>query len=166
MLSLLLGLSAGGATLAAAASVPFPAPAKRATTGDGFVRYLVTAVADTQGVVGKRQLPTDTTNYGGTLYTVDLEMGTPPQAITVLLDTGSSELWVNPTCATSGSVAFCNAFPQYDKDASSSYWEYTDPFHVSYGKGEVDGVYANDFVIIGGGYFGVDVCQAIVLMDG
>src|SRR5690242_12467711 len=30
-------------------------------------------------------------------------MGTPPQKVTVLVDTGSSELWVNPDCSTAPS---------------------------------------------------------------
>ncbi|KAJ4147538.1 hypothetical protein LMH87_002050 [Akanthomyces muscarius] len=33
-------------------------------------------------------------------YAAQVGIGTPPQNITVLIDTGSSELWVNPDCST------------------------------------------------------------------
>lgn len=48
---------------------------------------------------------TDTTiyNYSSISYLIELDLGSPPQTVKVVLDTGSSELWVNPDCSNAAS---------------------------------------------------------------
>ncbi|KAF9879397.1 eukaryotic aspartyl protease [Colletotrichum karsti] len=49
-------------------------------------------------------------------YSLGIDIGTPSQKITVLLDTGSSELWVNPDCSTAPSASqarACSSAGQY-----------------------------------------------------
>ncbi|KAH7236227.1 aspartic peptidase domain-containing protein [Fusarium tricinctum] len=56
-------------------------------------------------------------------YATDLEFGSPPQKVTVLLDTGSNELWVNPDCneaQTDRQYDQCLDFGQYDPDKSDT----------------------------------------------
>lgn len=49
---------------------------------------------------------TDTTvfNYSSISYLVELDIGTPAQTVKVVIDTGSSELWVNPDCDNAASI--------------------------------------------------------------
>lgn len=53
-------------------------------------------------------LDTDTPvyNYSSISYLVELDLGSPAQTVKVVIDTGSSELWVNPDCTNAAS------FPQ------------------------------------------------------
>ncbi|GKT95241.1 eukaryotic aspartyl protease [Colletotrichum tofieldiae] len=56
-------------------------------------------------------------NVTSTTYLIELNIGTPGQDTKVAIDTGSSELWVNPNCANAGSTAqtqSCRSNGQYD----------------------------------------------------
>ncbi|KAF4449531.1 hypothetical protein F53441_7190 [Fusarium austroafricanum] len=56
-------------------------------------------------------------------YATDIELGTPPQKVTVLLDTGSNELWVNPDCKeaqSSRQYNQCLEFGQYNPRKSKT----------------------------------------------
>jgi hypothetical protein len=70
-----------------------------------------------------------------------------------VLDTGSSEAWVNPTCSQASTpyqVTECEAYPIYDPDTSSSAIDLGYPFSLSYGKGSSSGEYLEDDFLIGG----------------
>ncbi|KAB5546967.1 aspartic peptidase domain-containing protein [Coniochaeta sp. 2T2.1] len=116
-----------------------------------FVRFGVRSV---RGVPSqrksKRQDAVGLANHNdGTLYTIDLSLGTPPQPVTVIIDTGSSDLWVNPSCETSGQPDFCASFPQFDYTASSTIQDTGYADILAYGKGNVTIEYVTDVVTIG-----------------
>ncbi|KAK3949239.1 aspartic peptidase domain-containing protein, partial [Pseudoneurospora amorphoporcata] len=85
----------------------------------------------------------------GTTYTIDIEIGTPPQTVTLILDTGSPDLWVNPQCSTSGQAAYCSKFAQFDYTRSKTIEDTGAADILSYGKGNVTIEYVTDDVIIG-----------------
>lgn len=98
----------------------------------------------------KRQDSTPLENQQtGTSYTIDIEIGTPPQAITLIIDTGSTELWVNPTCETSGQPDYCESFSQFDYTSSSTISDTGYSNLLAYGKGNVTIEYVTDVVSIG-----------------
>ncbi|KAG0668474.1 hypothetical protein C6P45_004634 [Maudiozyma exigua] len=81
-----------------------------------------------------------------TFYSVSLEIGTPAQNITVLVDTGSSDLWVsnsdNPYCQSNydinSGISFtntinCEEYGTFDPSASSSWSSNSTIFNINYG---------------------------------
>ena len=81
-----------------------------------------------------------------TFYSVSLEIGTPAQNITVLVDTGSSDLWVsnsdNPYCQSNynsnSGISFtntidCEEYGTFDPSASSSWSSNSTTFNINYG---------------------------------
>lgn len=79
-----------------------------------------------------------------------VSVGTPQQTIDVVLDTGSSELWVDPTCANSYNPARCDTLPRYDPNNSSTAVDEGQPFSIQYGTGATSGEYLLDTVNIAG----------------
>lgn len=130
---------------------------KRTQVGAPYLRSQVTTHRD--GVSGwgkarrassKRQDAAPLENQqSGTSYTIDIEIGTPPQPVTLIIDTGSTELWVNPTCETSGQPDYCESFSQFDYTASSTINDTGYSNMLAYGKGNVTIEYVTDVVSIG-----------------
>ncbi|KAL2018656.1 hypothetical protein VTK56DRAFT_491 [Thermocarpiscus australiensis] len=117
---------------------------------DGLIRYPITPRqgAPLFGKHSKRQLETPTASQlSGTLYTIDLTLGTPGQTVPVQFDTGSSELWVNPVCSKSSTPDFCNAQPRFTN--STTLADLDQQGSVTYGTGFADFEYVSDYVSIG-----------------
>jgi hypothetical protein len=73
--------------------------------------------------------------------------------VKVVLDTGSFELWVDPTCSaasTSDQAADCKAAGLYDPTSSSTVVDMKASNELPYGKGVVDIAYVADNIQLPG----------------
>ncbi|KAH9888649.1 aspartic peptidase domain-containing protein [Xylariomycetidae sp. FL2044] len=93
---------------------------------------------------------------GGGYYT-EVSLGTPPQNVTLILDTGSSDIWVLATNATLCHSASLQAYyggciATYDPSASDTYSLVSeDDFNIQYADGSgAEGDYFKDTFHIGG----------------
>jgi saccharopepsin len=85
-------------------------------------------------------------NFMNAQYYTEIEIGTPPQVFKVILDTGSSNLWVPSTKCTS--IA-CFLHSKYDSGASSTYKANGSEFSIQYGSGSMEGFVSQDSLTIG-----------------
>ena len=109
----------------------------------------------------RRQLPVTLEN-NEVSYLVDLEVGTPPQSVTLSIDTGSSDIWVfapegcndcNGGVCKSSIHRFLHYLPEIDDPTASSTDEYVDDFgdfSITYfDNSGATGYYVGDTVSIG-----------------
>ena len=75
-----------------------------------------------------------------------IALGSPEQEFKVVLDTGSSNLWV--PSSECGSIA-CYLHSKYDASESSTYKKNGSTFGIKYGSGEVSGFVSQDTLKIG-----------------
>ncbi|KAG8218870.1 Asp-domain-containing protein [Butyriboletus roseoflavus] len=79
-------------------------------------------------------------------YYTEIALGTPAQSFKVILDTGSSNLWVPSTGCTS--IA-CFLHAKYDSTSSGSYKANGSDFSIQYGSGSMEGFVSQDTLTIG-----------------
>mmetsp|Transcript_22247 Transcript_22247/g.66785 ORF Transcript_22247/g.66785 Transcript_22247/m.66785 type:complete len:371 (-) Transcript_22247:54-1166(-) len=82
-------------------------------------------------------------DYENAQYYGDIEVGTPGQTMSVVFDTGSSNLWVPDK------KPFASGHKIYTHDDSSTYVANGTKFAIEYGSGPVAGVYSRDTVAVG-----------------
>lgn len=93
-------------------------------------------------------------NEGDTSYLIELTFGSDAQSVKVAIDTGSDELFVDPTCTdksfTKSEQQECTANGQYDLDSSTTSSLTGETSEIVYGSGAVDIEYVIDSVGIPG----------------
>ncbi|KAG2110606.1 aspartic peptidase domain-containing protein [Suillus discolor] len=79
-------------------------------------------------------------------YFGTVAIGTPPVSFNVILDTGSSDLWVADQACTTG----CSKIQLYDDLSSSTFHNLSEPFNIQYGSGAAEGTLGQDIVQMAG----------------
>ncbi|KAI1086841.1 acid protease [Rostrohypoxylon terebratum] len=102
--------------------------------------------------LARRYFGTDVLGVYGAAYFAEMTLGTGenPQTVSVLLDTGSFEMWVNPNCSAANVQEYCEAFGHYDPDMSPTAKSLNTNFGIQYGQGSASGIYYTDDVYLSG----------------
>jgi saccharopepsin len=85
-------------------------------------------------------------NFMNAQYFSEITIGTPPQTFKVILDTGSSNLWV--PSSKCNSIA-CFLHTKYEASSSSTYKSNGSEFSIQYGSGSMEGYVSQDKLTIG-----------------
>lgn len=106
----------------------------------GVLAFDIEHKVEPANLLHKRGLSNDTLLLTNSIsfYTLDFKVGSPPQAVSAVLDTGSSDLWLYDK--QSGHR------PYYDSASSLTYEFVNDHLFISYGSGPVMGNWVRDTV--------------------
>ncbi|KIK09781.1 hypothetical protein K443DRAFT_671105 [Laccaria amethystina LaAM-08-1] len=137
---------------------PIHLPLARRSSGNRDIDYYISAAKHLQGkynITGKSYSPRGKRGTSASIQTINqqtdssylgsVSIGTPPQSFNVVLDTGSSDLWVADTSCTS-----CDSTtPLFAPSKSSSITSANGQTTIRYGSGTVAGIIAQDVVSMG-----------------
>lgn len=124
---------------------------RRSTQQPGLIRFPITVSEAPVGTVRhfRRQDSVEITSQStGFFYTIDLIIGTPGQQVSLNFDTGSWELWVNPSCNNTAETATCNSFPRFTESTTLVNTNQTG--QITYGAGYAKFNYMYDYMSVGG----------------
>ncbi|GAB5363979.1 hypothetical protein AAMO2058_000930100 [Amorphochlora amoebiformis] len=97
---------------------------------------------------GLHQVAIALDNLRNSQYVGSIGVGTPPQWVKVIFDTGSANLWIaSSRCFSPG----CRMHKQYDSLSSSSYRPMPGRIQVKFGTGKIRGLMARDTIRLGNG---------------
>ncbi|KZP31823.1 aspartic peptidase A1 [Athelia psychrophila] len=136
----------------AVANLP-PALQKRYTASEGFSP--VDAAASVSNALAPANAPSFAHSVGLAIegndigYVGDIMIGTPPRAFRMLMDSGSSDLWVGSESCSSDGSSDCGNHTFLGPMSSSSFKELTDTWSITYASGQVTGKLAQDNVAFG-----------------
>lgn len=82
-----------------------------------------------------------------------VNVGTPKQKMTVIVDTGSWELYLNPNCARAADEKFCAESGHFYPSTSNTARNLSSRYYISFGTGGYVGDYFSDTL-----WFG-DACE-------
>ncbi|KAI1758844.1 acid protease [Hypoxylon sp. FL1150] len=100
--------------------------------------------------VGSRSPREPLARYGaGIVYMLELELGTPAQTISVILDTGSYTLLVDPDCSQAADPEACQSFGYYDTTQSVTARYLNSWFSGQFGTGYMQGFWYSDMAYVG-----------------
>ncbi|KAI8634502.1 aspartic peptidase domain-containing protein [Xylariaceae sp. FL1651] len=85
----------------------------------------------------------------GTVYMLDLEIGTPKQEISLILDTGSFTMLVDPDCTRAADTSACEEYGYYNTSRSTTSQYLNAYFAAQFGTGYMEGAWYNDTIYIG-----------------
>lgn len=90
-----------------------------------------------------------------------VSIGSNGQTVSLQIDTGSSDTWVNPNCTNSAWASYCNTQARYNPSTSTTSNNTGSTLKIGYGLGSVDGKYYTDSVTVAGQSFTkhVDLCS-------
>ncbi|KAG8157138.1 hypothetical protein KVR01_013128 [Diaporthe batatas] len=105
-----------------------------------------------KNIFSKRAVEVQLANRSDVAYYAQLNIGSPAQPVYVQLDTGSFELWVNPTCSVldPSDQEFCNAVGFYDATKSSTAVNMQTTKTLNYGIGSANITYFKDSIALPG----------------
>ncbi|KAG6079976.1 hypothetical protein E4U33_008052 [Claviceps sp. LM78 group G4] len=115
----------------------------------GMLRYPITvnSGAPSKHIHRRQQDVAVHAQQGGFFYSIELQVGTPPQPVSVNFDTGSAELWINPVCSKSTDPATCQSYGRFN--GSQTYVDTNITNRINYGTGFAQLEYGYDYVQIG-----------------
>ncbi|CAG7555263.1 unnamed protein product [Fusarium equiseti] len=119
-------------------------------TPEGMVRFplkVSTGGPVVKGITKRQNEVLLESQQNGFFYSIDVTLGTPGDKVTVNLDTGSAELWVNPVCEKAQQPQFCANFGHFGE--SSTFVDLNTTGGVVYGTGYAYWNYGYDHVVIG-----------------
>ncbi|QRV75503.1 aspartyl protease [Ceratobasidium sp. AG-Ba] len=124
------------------------------SNADGFSQVDLNAAI--QGGVTKAGTPTANNSIGldneanDVGYLATIQLGTPPRDFSLLMDSGSADMWVGGEACKSQQGGGCGNHTFLGTQSSSSFKSLGKTFQVTYGTGQVAGDIITDDVVIAG----------------